>query len=193
MYDDQFDPSDDEALQVADFDQEIDVDEGLVDVRDEADIDGAVEDDLWDDEDRRIENAELDNVTDEFVDLVNGRDLDGLSDLLAEEVEAEFLGATSRGEALEGLGDLFLRYPTLLVTRADLGSEPIVALWTFDHQADRFDKFGFLFFELADDADGQVVRIIYAEDLPDDDEAVIEIPDRGDLPEWEEWSEGDEV
>lgn len=192
MYDDRFDPADDEAPEETAPDQELDLEDGSVEIRDEADSDGSLEDDPSPDQERRIENADLDNVTDEFVDRANGRDLDGLSELLATGVEVEFLGATSRAEAVEGFGDLFLRYPTLLMTRADFGSEPIIALWTFDHEADKFDEFGFLFFELGDRPEGLVERISYVDELSDPDEVVIETPDRGDLPEWEEWSEVDE-
>jgi hypothetical protein len=192
MYEDRLSDFDDEIPATSHPDQGFDFDVDPVDVRGEVDTDGPLEDEGWEDQESRIENADLDNATDEFVDLANGRDLDGLSDLLAADVTAEFLGGMSRQEVVDGFGDLFLRYPTLLTTRADLGSEPIIALWTFDHETDHFDQFGFLFFELSESADGLVDRITYAEEVPDTEDLVIEIPDRGDLPEWEEWAELDE-
>ncbi len=192
MYDDRYDPLDEETPEKSDADQNLDYDVDLVDVRGEEDTDGPIEDEPWEDQESRIENADLDNATDEFVDVVNGRDLDGLSDLLAPDVVAEFLGGMSQGEVVDGFGDLFMRYPTLLTTRADLGSEPIIALWTFDHEADHFDQFGFLFFEMSEDTGGLIGRITYADEVSDTDELVIETPDRGDLPEWEEWSDLDE-
>jgi len=94
--------------------------------------------------DWRIANADLDNALDEFVDLVNARDLDGLTELLASDVEADFLGEFSRDGVIAVFNDLFLRCPSLLVTRGDLGSRPMVAVWIFDREDDRFDPLGYI-------------------------------------------------
>jgi hypothetical protein len=111
--------------------------------------------------------TEIDNTLDELVDLVNGRDLDGLNELLAADAEAGFLGGSSRDDVVDGFNDLFLRYPTLIVTRGDLGSDPIAAVWIFDREADRFDPFGYMTFETSDDAEGLIQRIEHIDELPD--------------------------
>ncbi|HEX6220981.1 MAG TPA: nuclear transport factor 2 family protein [Acidimicrobiia bacterium] len=191
MHDTVLDPADDEP-ETPESEAGLDFEADEVQVREEAETDGPMEDEYRDDEASRIGNADLDNAIDEFVDLLNARDYEGLGDLLASDVEAEFLGGRSRDEVLDGWNDLILRYPTLLTTRADLGSDPIVAIWTFDDEADRFDQFGFLLFEMDETSEGLVQRISYAEEIADSDELVIETPERSDLPEWEEWSELDE-
>lgn len=188
-----FDSDDDEPAEGMDAELVIDYEDDPVDIRDEMEPDDVeASDDYWDDGARRIDNADLDNVVDEFVDLVNGRDLDGMAELLASDVVFELVGGTSRDDVIDGLNDLFLRYPTLLTTRADLGSEPMVAVWTFDDEADRFDQFGFFVFEMSDSSEGMIQRVSYAEELDDSEDLVVETPDRSDLPEWEEWSELDE-
>lgn len=140
---------------------------------------------------RRIENADLDNALDEFVERVNARDLDGLGDLLASEVEAPFLQEASRTGAVAGLNDLILRYPTLTLTRGDRGSDPIVAAWLFDTDQDRYDLVGYFSFELT--ATGALIqRLDYIEEFSDSDDLIVESPDRTELAEWDDWSSQDE-
>lgn len=184
-------PSDaDEPVSVPDEDPMIDFDTDPIDVRGEADQPNS---DLEIDEPgRRIANADLDNTLDEFVDVLNGRNLDSLSDLLAPDAEASFLGESSRAGVVDGLNDLILRYPTLLVTRGDIGPDPIVAVWLFDREADRFDPFGYFTLQTADSDEGLIQRVVYGEELPDNEDVVVETPDRSDLPEWEDWSKLDE-
>lgn len=138
------------------------------------------------------DNTQLDNLLDEFVEVVNARDLDDLGDLLRAETEAEFLGEVTGAGVVEGLNDLFLRYPTLLATRGDIGAEPVVAMWIFDQDADRFDPFGYFTFEIGESEEPLIQRLVYNEELPDTEDVVVEIPDRSDLAEWEDWSELDE-
>lgn len=192
MHETDIDPNEDELEGGSEPAPVIDFDNDEVQMRMEEENDGALEDDYPDDHERRIENADLDNATDEFVDMVNARDLDGLAELLAPDVESDFLGGMSREEVVDGLHDLLFRYPTLLTTRADLGPEPLVAVWTFDNEADRFDQFGFFTFEMTEEGEGLVRRIGYADELPDSDDLIVETPERSDLPEWEDWSELDE-
>lgn len=186
-----YDPTEDELGERSEPKPEIDYDADLVDIRD-ATGDDLPPEDLVDDEARKIDNAELDNVLDAFVDMLNGRDFDGLEGLLGSDVESEFLGAMSREGVVDGLSDLVLRYPTLLLTRGDLGSEPIVVLWTFDFDGDRFERFGYLTLEMSDAGQGLIQRISYVEDLSDAEDLVVESPDRSDLPEWDDWSQLDE-
>jgi hypothetical protein len=180
----------DEPVSVPDEDPMIDFDTDPIDVRSEADQPNS---DLGGDEPgRRIANADLDNTLDEFVDVLNGRNLDSLSDLLAPDAEASFLGESSRAGVVDGLNDLILRYPTLLVTRGDIGLDPIVAVWLFDREADRFDPFGYFTLQTTESGEGLIQRVVYGEELPDNEDVVVETPDRSDLPEWEDWSKLDE-
>jgi hypothetical protein len=187
----EFDPTDDESVQGNEPEPAIDYETDQIEVRDGVG-DGPPPEDAVDDGPRRIDNAELDNALDAFVDVVNGRDLDGLGELLGSDVEAEFLAALSREGILDGLSDLFLRYPTLLFTRGDVGSDPIVAAWTFDFDGDRFEPFGYITLEMSDSEPGRIQRISYVEELSADKDLVVESPDRSDLGEWDDWSELDE-
>lgn len=172
--------------------QGIDYDTDQVDVRDEAVEAEPLDDGDPGDEARLLDNADLDNVLDEFVDMVNGRDLDGLSDLMAPDAESDFLGATSRESVVDGFNDLFLRNPNLLATRGDLGSEPIVALWVFDFEEDRFDLSGFVTLDVDDSENALITGITFVEEISETDDLVVETPDRAELPEWEDWTEFDE-
>jgi hypothetical protein len=145
-----------------------------------------------DDPGRRIDNADLDNLLDEFVDVVNGRDFDTLADLLEEDAQADFLGEGSRDGVVSAMNDLILRNPTLITTRGDLGSDPIVAVWAYDREAGGFDPFGFILLELSDSEEGLISRIEYVEELGESDDLVLELPERSELPEWWDWSELDE-
>ena len=180
----------DEPVSVPEEHPMIDFATDPIDVRGE--VDQPASDLKADEPGRRIANAELDNSLDEFVDVLNGRNLDSLSDLLAPDAEASFLGESSRAGVVDGLNDLILRYPTLLVTRGDIGPDPIVAVWLFDREADRFDPFGYFTLETADSGEGLIQRVVYGEELPDNEDVVVETPDRSDLPEWEDWSKLDE-
>lgn len=141
---------------------------------------------------RRIENAALDDALDEFVERVNARDLDGLGDLLASDVEAPFLQEVSRAGAVAGLNDLILRHPTLTLTRGDRGSDPMVAAWLFDSDQDRYDLVGYFSFELTGTEEALIQRLDYVEEFSDSDEMVVERPEKTELAEWEDWSNQDE-
>lgn len=187
-----FDIPDEQAPRAIGEEPVIDFESDGIDVRGEAEANHSSSDFFSDDQTRRIDNAEMDDVLDELVDVLNGRDLDGLSELLAADAEAGFLGESSRDGVVDGFNDLFLRYPTLLVTRGDLGSDPIVAVWLFDREADRFDPFGYLAFEMSDKEECLLQRVEYVDELPDSEDLVIETPERSELAEWEDWSELDE-
>lgn len=181
----------DNTTRIPEEEQVIDFENDPIDIREEGQDE--LPSDLYSDESgRRVENAELDNTLDELVDMVNGRDFEGLSELLASDVEAGFLGETSREGVLDGFNDLLLRYPTLLLTRADLGEDPLVAVWVFDNEADRFDAFGYITVEMDDSGGSLIETIDYVDELPDSEDLVVEAPERSDLPEWDEWVELDE-
>lgn len=187
----EFDP-DDETVATDEADPVVDFEEDPIEISDSNESEDTETDIHPDDPEHLIENAELDNALDEFVDIVNGRDLEGLGELLAADVRADFLGEVSRDGVVDGFNDLFLRNPTLLVTRADLGSEPLAAVWTFDVEADRFDPMGYMSLEMSEDDSGSILRIEYVDELGDTEDLVVESPERSDLPEWDEWTEVDE-
>lgn len=172
--------------------QAIDYDTDQIDVREESAEAEPLDDGDPGDETRLLDNADLDNVLDEFVDMVNGRDLDGLSDLMAPDAQSDFLGGTSRESVVDGFNDLFLRNPNLLATRGDRGSEPIVALWIFDFEEDRFDLSGYATLDVDDSEDALITGITFVDDISETEDLVVETPDRSDLPEWEDWTEFDE-
>ncbi len=183
---------DDEPTAANETEPVIDFESDQIDIRGEGEADHAGSGLFSGDQDRMIDNADLDNLLDEFVDVVNGRDLDGLGELLAADAEAEFLGEMSGRGVADGFNDLFLRYPTLLVTRGDIGSDPIVAVWIFDRVADRFDPFGYMTLEVSDSEDPLIQRVVYTDELSNVEDLVVETPERSELPEWEDWSELDE-
>lgn len=169
----------------------IDLESDLMNVRDDVEAEQPLPD-ASDESRASMDNAELDNVLDEFVDVVNARDLEGLDQLLAPEAEAGFLGEFSESGVLDGFNDLFLRYPSLMVTRGDIGVEPIVVAWLFNQEADRFDPVGYFTLEVSDSEETQILRVEYGEELPDSDQLVVETPARSDLQEWDDWSEHEE-
>lgn len=164
-----------------------------VDVRSETGSDLTTVDRLVPGETRaQIENAALDDLIDEVVDLLNARDMDGLGELLAPGAEATFLKEASRDGVVDGINDLTFRFPSLLATRGDLGTTPIVALWVFDVDTDCFDTRGYLVFNTSADDEPLIESIDYVDEFGEDDDLVLEMPERSDLPEWDEWSESNE-
>jgi len=139
-----------------------------------------------------IASADVDNVLDELVDLVNGRDLDGLGEVLSPDATADFLGATSGESIIDGLSEMVLRNPTLIVTRGELGPDPVVAVWLFDEEAHGYDLIGYFSVELTENDDRLIQRMEYIEELPDSGRLTVETPDRVDLPEWDDWSINEE-
>lgn len=139
-----------------------------------------------------VADVDLDNVVVELVDLVNARDLEAVAELLAEDVEARFLDALSRSDAIEGLNDLLLRYPTLLLTRGDLGAEPVAAVWMIESEEERYDLVGYLTVEIDEAGDGFVTHVDYVDELPESDDLVVETPESGEYGEWNDWSAIDE-
>jgi hypothetical protein len=150
------------------------------------------DEELDEDSDEETPDPDVDNAVVEFVDLVNARDMDGLVELLAPDVECVFLGETSQAGVIDGLSDLIFRHPDLVVTRGDLGPTPVVATWLLDADADHYRFSGMFTFELSDDGEGTISRLDYVEEIPDED-LVVEVPEDCERPEWEDWSAQDET
>ncbi len=150
---------------------------------------------IFEEEEEIFENipldiTEIDNVLDELVECLNARDFDRVGPLLDSEAQAPFLGAGSGPDIEEGLSDLLLRDPGLVMTRGDLGLEPIVVAWRYDTETGRYETAGYLAVALTDDS--LISQIDYVEDIDDPDDLVVEAPDASELPEWEDWAERDE-
>lgn len=140
--------------------------------------------------DSDLDGSDLDSALVEFVDLFNARDFDDLAEMLADEIEADFLGEDSSQGVVDGLNDLLLRYPSLVLTRGDLDQEPIAVAWVFDPDDNRYDTMGY--FVLVLDESDLVNGLEYFDELPDSEDLVVEEPEDVDLPEWDEWSSYDE-
>lgn len=133
-------------------------------------------------------DPDLANLIVEFVEVVNARDMDSLAELLAPDAEATFLGGMSQAGVVEGLEDLIFRYPDLVLTRGDLGSTPIAAVWILDADTDRYRFVGMFTVDLSDgdDDESRIGRLDYVEEPPEDD-LVLEVPDDSERSEWDEW------
>ncbi|HEY5579127.1 MAG TPA: hypothetical protein VIL12_05520 [Acidimicrobiia bacterium] len=154
--------------------------------------DGLSDDEPGDSDSVDFENAALDNLLDEFIEVVNARDLSQLEELLSPSVEAEFLGERSLTGVVEGLGDLVLRYPSLVLTRGDLDDEPVVAAWAYDTESDRYDALGYFTLQVGDGTEPLIERLDYVEEFAQGGDLLVEEPERSELAQWDEWSELDE-
>jgi hypothetical protein len=137
------------------------------------------------------EGTGLEDLLDEFVELVNARDLDGLAEVLKPDVVADFLDSTSRFGVIDELSELVLRNSSLTLTRGELDLEPVAALWVLDQEKGVYDLIGFLTFEMSDSGD-LIQRMDYVDELPGVEDLVVETPDCLEIPEWEVWSAYDE-
>jgi hypothetical protein len=135
-----------------------------------------------------IDSADLDNVLDELADLVNARDLDGCTEMLAPDAVSDFLGGTSAATLVDGLGEMLLRNPSLILTRGETGAEPILAAWIFDSEEDGYDLVGYFTVELTETEDRLIQQLEYVDEIIDPDRLTVEVPEHTDLPEWDDWS-----
>jgi hypothetical protein len=133
----------------------------------------------------------LDDALVGFVDAFNARDWEGVSDLLAEDVTSQFFQATNAEDLVEGTTDLMSRYPTLVVTRGDLGHEPVAAAWLLDQDLNRYGLVGYFRIELDESDEPLIGNLEYVEEVPDNPEAVLEPPEVAEIAEWEDWNLAD--
>jgi hypothetical protein len=133
----------------------------------------------------QMADAALENASDEFVDLLNARDLDGIADLVTAEVTSDLFDGVGGDGTVEGFAGVLRRYPQLVATRGEDGNQPIVALWIPDEQ-DRYRLMGHL--ELSTE-DELIDRITYV-DTPGSD-LLLEEPDPDEMAEWQDWKEWD--
>ena len=132
--------------------------------------------------------VDRDNSLVGFVETFNARDWEGVSDLLAEDVTSDFFQATTAEDLIEGMIDLMLRYPTLVVTRGDLGHDPVAAAWLLDQDLERYGLVGYFRIEVDESDEPLIANLEYIEEIPDTPDAVFEPPEGTEIDEWEDWS-----
>jgi hypothetical protein len=132
-------------------------------------------------------NGEAD-VLDELVAAFNGRDLDDLLALVANDGEAPGLLGYDRANLPEAVADLWNRRPTVLVTRGELDGAAAGVLWEHDGT----DWWRLAVVSVDDVRDGCVGVLEFADDPDLVERVVTEAPDE-ELMEgarWQEWDEG---
>ena len=130
-------------------------------------------------------DAAAENISDEFVDLFNARDLDSIADLVTADLTSDLFDGVGAESAVHGLAGLLRRYPQLMATRGEDGDLPVVALWVPDEQ-DRYRAMGYL--ELS--TVGELIDRITYVDTPSGD-LLVEEPDPDELAQWQDWREFD--
>jgi hypothetical protein len=194
MVSSQFDPGDSDEIAGDPLGHALDQG-GLLTTHDEEDADisaSETADGSTEGEVERLENAAIDNVLDEFVDLVNARDFDAVLELCIAEVEAPFLDAGSAADVADGLADLVLRYPTMILTRGELGDDPVIGVWIFRQGEDAYGLAGYLTALLTDDDEPLIERLELVDELDDEEDLVVETPDADEIPEWEALADRDQ-
>jgi hypothetical protein len=129
-----------------------------------------------------------DDLLDTLSEAFNARDLDGVMEVLAEDVELPGI-ASDRTEAPDRIEDLWERRPTCLLTRAVNGDEGIAVLWEI---GDEGRWWPLATVHVDDVEDGRAGVLEFSEDVSLIDELDPEMPD-DDLDEgtrWQEWEEG---
>lgn len=130
-----------------------------------------------------------DDLLDALNEAFNARDLEGVLDVLADDVELPGL-AGDRLELPERIEDLWERRPTSLLTRAVNGDEGIAVLWEIGDEG-RWWPLATVHVDDVDDGRAGVLE--FSDDVSLLDELAPEMPD-GDLDEgarWHEWTDGD--
>ena len=130
-------------------------------------------------------------AVDEFVDYFNARDLDGIVELVDPEVTSGFFGTSGSADLIQGLSELLLDYPGIILTRGEVGPEPVAVAWipTNNHSYSRMGYFAFAFND--DDDGGALVEHIEYNDVADEEGLLAEEPDAAEMAEWEDWDEWD--
>jgi len=128
---------------------------------------------------------QAEDFRDALVDAFNARDLDGVGELLGEEVTSDVFDGVGVEAALHGLSDLWIRYPRLVASRADCEDDCVIALW-LPGEAGKFRSVGFLELTIED---GSIEHVTYIDD--DEAELTAEPPDESELAEWFDWAEWD--
>lgn len=128
---------------------------------------------------------QAENFRDALVDAFNARDLDGVGELLGEEVTSDVFDGVGVDAALEGLSAFWIRYPRLVASRGDCEDDCVIALW-LPGEDGKFHSVGFLELTIEDDS---IEHVTYVDD--DEAEMTAEPPDEGELAAWFDWAEWD--
>ncbi|MDP8957885.1 MAG: hypothetical protein M3N51_01500 [Actinomycetota bacterium] len=146
----------------------------------------------WPEQSSEIPDAGAENVLQAFIDYFNARDLEGVTELLSEEVSSDFFDASTSEDMLEGMSDFLLRHPTVVLTRGELGQEPVVVAWAADLEDEEYHSLGYFTFTFTDGEDGASIDHISYVDRPDDTgELLAEQPEPDEIAEWEDWNDWD--
>lgn len=160
---------------------EIDLTELRVDGDDTEPEDGADEDT------REAGDPALADLVAAFVERFNARDLDGLVELLARDLEAPGLGE-DRGGLVRAIEDLWDRDPTCLLTSAWLEDQPVALLW--ESGDGRWWRNAVLVFEAEGDTLLGLVELVDDPAAVDAAESVEPEREFEEGARWEEWEEG---
>lgn len=137
-------------------------------------------------------DPDLESLRDEFVEVFNARDLDGLLELVADDVEVPDIAGDGVASLSEELIAIWARTPSLLLTRAFQGGRPCAVAWVLDDTAG-WDRVALVCLDL--DGDGLISLVEVADDPEALARAATEPPDGDDPDEgvsWTEWEAGEE-
>lgn len=129
-----------------------------------------------------LDDADLECVRNSFIELFNARDLDGIQDLLTDDVEFADDAIVGRSAVADVLAGLWLRTPEVLLTPAKLEEEPATVAWI---RADREWTRSAL---ISLDGDAGRIGVLEFCDTPDTvQRAVSDPPDPDELDEECDW------
>lgn len=134
-------------------------------------------------------DGELIDAIDAFNEAFNARDLDALLEVVADEVEAPGLGG-DRANLAGAVEDVWDQRPTAILTRGDLGGQPVAILWDIGDDG-RWWRVAPLLFD-GGVVDGRLAVVELADDPDAAAEATADGPDEefDEGTRWEEWESG---
>lgn len=109
------------------------------------------------------------NVINAFVAAANAGDVELMDEVVDSEIDGPFFSGT--GTPGERFLDAKLRSPWSVLSRAEVGHQPVAAVWSPD-TAERYHAVGYLEFAIEDD---RIIDVTMIESMPDD--FVAEEPD----------------
>lgn len=162
---------------------QVPIEDGLEVVVERGDDDGDGDDRV----DERPLDLELTALRDAFVDTFNGRDLDGLIALVAEDVDCPDVpgnGAEVLAEEVEGIWE---RSPGAVLTAATLDDRSCAVAWLPDEEG----CWSRVALVCLDAADTQITVVAMPDDADGLDRADCDEPVGDELDEWLDWAEWD--
>ncbi len=145
--------------------------------------------------------ADPEGVLVALVEFFNARDFEGFQELLADDAECPHFEAHGAEAVARAFADTALHYPGILMTRGEIGEEPVTVLHTparepgvHGRQEGTFRRMGVFSFTFVDGEESLIEHIGYDDDPDPLENLLAEEPDPGDLPEgvdWMEWDAGE--